>query len=114
MYSGIDPGCYIKIGTVMNFQRYLRNVVTLEYDSSKCIGCRLCIEVCPHNVFKMNGKIAEVVDRDRCMQCGACALNCMPGALKVNRGVGCAAAVISGFLKGGEPACECCSDESCC
>jgi NAD-dependent dihydropyrimidine dehydrogenase PreA subunit len=91
----------------MDTQRYLKNVVTLEYDSSKCIGCRLCIEVCPHNVFIMTGKKAEVVNRDRCIECGACELNCVTGALTVKQGVGCAAAVISGFLKGTEPSCDC-------
>lgn len=98
----------------METQKYLRNVVTLEYDPSKCIGCRLCIEVCPHNVFAMAGKIAEVIHLDNCIECGACVLNCVPGALTVNQGVGCAAAVISGFLKGTEPSCDCGGDASCC
>ena len=98
----------------MDTQKYLKNVATLEYDSSLCIGCRLCIEVCPHRVFIMSGKKAEIVNRDKCMECGACVLNCVPGALKVNQGVGCASAVIYGFLKGTEPTCDCGGDESCC
>ena len=98
----------------MDTQRYLKNVATLEYDSSKCIGCRLCMEVCPHNVFRMAGKRAEIINRDKCMECGACELNCVTGALKVKQGVGCAAAVIYGFLRGTEPNCDCGSDESCC
>jgi len=98
----------------MDTQRYLKNVVSLEYDPSLCIGCRLCIEVCPHNVFKMAGKKAEIIDRDKCMECSACVLNCVPGALTVNQGVGCAAAVISGFLKGTEPNCDCGGGETCC
>jgi NAD-dependent dihydropyrimidine dehydrogenase PreA subunit len=98
----------------MDTQSYLKNVASLEYDPSLCIGCRLCIEVCPHNVFKMAGKKAEIIDRDKCMECGACVLNCVPGALTVNQGVGCAAAVISGFLKGTEPNCDCGGGEICC
>ena len=98
----------------MDTQRYLKNVASLEYDPSLCIGCRLCIEVCPHNVFKMAGKKAEIIDRDKCMECGACVLNCAPGALTVNQGVGCAAAVISGFLKGTEPNCDCGGGQTCC
>jgi ferredoxin len=66
----------------MDTQKYLRNVVTLEYDPSLCIGCRLCIEVCPHNVFRMSGKKAEVAHRDKCIECGACDLNCVTGALR--------------------------------
>ena len=98
----------------MDTQIYLKNVATLEYDPALCIGCRLCIEVCPHNVFKMAGKKAEIIDRDKCMECGACVLNCVPGALTVNQGVGCAAAVISGFLKGTEPNCDCGGGQTCC
>ncbi len=98
----------------MDTQRYLKNVTTLEYDSSKCNGCRMCLEVCPHQVFRMAGKRAEIVDRDSCMECGACELNCETGALKVKQGVGCASAVINGFLRGTEPNCDCGSDEACC
>jgi len=98
----------------MNNQLYLRNVASLEYDASKCTGCRMCIEVCPHSVFRMAGRRAEVVNLDSCMECGACALNCIEGALTVRRGVGCAAAVISGFLHNSEPTCDCGGDVKCC
>ena len=100
----------------MDHQKYLKNVTTLEYDPSLCIGCRLCVEVCPHNVFRMANKRAEIIDRDKCMECGACVINCLPEALQVNQGVGCAAAVISGFFKGTEPTCDCGSGSSnaCC
>ena len=98
----------------MDNQIYLRNVSTLKYDSALCVGCRMCIDVCPHNVFRMTGKRAEIIDQNKCMECGACEMNCLPGALKVKQGVGCAAAVISGFFKGGEPNCDCGSGSSCC
>lgn len=99
----------------MDNQRYLKNVATLEYDASLCIGCRLCVEVCPHNVFRMKDKRAEILDKDKCMECGACAINCSPQALTVEKGVGCAAAVIFGFINGTEPNCDCGpSSSSCC
>jgi len=62
----------------------------------------------------MEGRKAEVVNLDSCMECGACALNCIYGALTVRRGVGCAAAVISGFLHKTEPTCDCGGDVKCC
>jgi NAD-dependent dihydropyrimidine dehydrogenase PreA subunit len=86
-------------------QQYLKNVVTLQYNPDLCIGCRRCTDVCPHAVFTMaNGK-AVVKNKDGCMECGACALNCPAGALTVNAGVGCAAAIIKGFLTGEEACC---------
>ncbi len=91
--------------------RYLRDVATLELDEGKCVGCGMCMAVCPHAVFMMNDdRKARIVDRDACMECGACALNCPAEALKVKAGVGCAAAVINSILGKTDGAC-CCSIE---
>ncbi len=96
--------------------RYLADVVTLELDAEKCTGCRVCTEVCPHGVFVVEDRKAKIVDRDACIECGACALNCPEVALSVEAGVGCANAVIMGMLRGTGPTCDCgCSDgPSCC
>ncbi len=94
--------------------RYLRNVATLRLSAEKCIGCGKCTEVCPHRVFNMSDKKAEIDDKDRCMECGACAKNCPTKAITVDSGVGCAAAVITGWLTGSEPSCDCSSGEGCC
>jgi len=56
---------------------------------------------------------AKIVEKDLCMECGACALNCQSNAIKVSAGVGCAAAIIMGWFTGKEPACDC-SESSCC
>lgn len=41
-------------------------------DSSKCIGCRLCVSKCPTDAISMvNGK--AVIDADKCIACGICA-----------------------------------------
>ena len=86
---------------------YLKNVTTLSYAPEKCTGCGRCAQVCPCEVFEMRDGKAAIIDKNRCMECGACALNCDFGALAVNAGVGCAAAVIKGMLTGGEPTCGC-------
>jgi len=77
----------------------------------------MCVAVCPHAVFSVEDHKSRIVDRDACMECGACASNCPTGAITVESGVGCAAAIILGALRGTEPACGCGDappDKSCC
>ncbi|HQI00197.1 MAG TPA: 4Fe-4S binding protein, partial [Deltaproteobacteria bacterium] len=62
----------------------------------------------PREVLKMNGRHVQIADRDSCMECGACSRNCPAGAIFVEAGVGCAAAVINGMLGRKDSAC-CCS-----
>ncbi len=96
---------------------YLKDVVTLQLDTHKCTGCGMCTIVCPQAVFAMNGKKAFIADRDACMECGACARNCAPGAIAVRPGVGCAGALLKGKAKEGQPSCstDCCdAGQSCC
>ena len=87
--------------------RYLPGVVTLRLDVDKCNGCLACQDVCPRGVLVVKDRKAQIVDKDACIECGACALNCQPGALIVNAGVGCASAIIRGWLTGSEPSCDC-------
>lgn len=93
---------------------YLRGVSTLKLDAEKCIGCGMCVTVCPHAVFKVENRKAAILDADLCMECGACAGNCPVAAISVKKGVGCAQAVRKGFLNGTEPECGCGDDGSCC
>ena len=93
--------------------RYLSDVVTLALDETKCNGCRRCLEVCPHAVFEIVERRARIVDRDACMECGACVVNCPEEALSVDAGVGCAAAILVGAVRGTEPTCDCPGDQSC-
>lgn len=79
--------------------RYLENVVTLELDQGKCVGCGRCFEVCPHQVFVIEERRARIVDRDACMECGACAMNCPVEAITVDAGVGCATGMIHEWLQ---------------
>jgi len=92
--------------------KYLSNVASIQLISERCTGCWRCIDVCPHGVFIMNNKKASIVDKDLCMECGACALNCEFGAISVNSGVGCAAAIINSMITGGPPSCDCSGSSS--
>jgi len=100
-----------------DIMKYLSNVAKLEYFPHKCTGCLRCVEVCPHGVFAPHEKKVVVTDRDMCMECGACMMNCAWDAINVDTGVGCAAAIINSMLYGGEPSCDCSgasSGSACC
>ena len=68
--------------------RYIDDVSSLVLNQDKCIGCGLCTEVCPHNVFKLRQGKAEIIDFNACMECGACVNNCPSNAIEVSPGVG--------------------------
>lgn len=82
------------------------SVNTLEYSPELCINCDMCSVVCPHAVFAPDDRVAQLVRPEACMECGACQLNCPTGAITVDSGVGCAAAMIYAALTGRkEPTC---------
>jgi len=95
----------------MDHPMYLKDVVTLKLDQEKCTGCGMCLEVCPHAVFKMNTRHVEIENRDACMECGACSRNCPFEAITVRSGVGCAAAMINVIL--GRTDQPCCGEIDC-
>jgi ferredoxin len=103
-------------GDDLMFNSYEEN--TLQYHKDRCINCKRCTEVCPHGVFVEGDKHIKLVQPARCMECGACVLNCPVQAIEVQSGVGCAWAMISAALRGkdmdsGE--CSCGGDAgSCC
>lgn len=77
--------------------KYL-DVASLSFDSTKCVACNRCIEVCPHQVFVRN-EVIEMMHKDLCMECGACQMNCPASAISVETGTGCAQAIFYSFMK---------------
>jgi len=91
---------------------YLYNVVTLQLDEGKCIGCGMCLEVCPRDVLVMEKGRARISNRDACIECGACSRNCPVCAFTVGTGPGCATAVINSMLgRKGECCCSLDNDD---
>jgi len=64
---------------------YLKDVVSLDLDAEKCVGCGMCLLVCPHEVFYQDNGSVGIQNRDACMECGACAKNCAAEAISVCR-----------------------------
>lgn len=88
---------------------YLTGVVELTLNGQACVGCGLCVKVCPHAVFALERGKARIVNRDGCMECGACAMNCPTLAVTVSQGVGCASLIVKRWLrKKGIPIGGCC------
>ena len=71
----------------------------------------MCSKVCPHRVFIPGKDAAILANKEACMECGACFLNCPTVAIEVESGVGCAAAMIQAALTGGP---ETCGGDGCC
>jgi NAD-dependent dihydropyrimidine dehydrogenase PreA subunit len=96
--------------------KYLKNTATVVVDHSTCTGCGRCIEVCPRAVLALTHGKAKIVQRDRCIECGACRSNCAFHAIDVGAGVGCAAALIYARRTGEAPSCDCSDDNGggCC
>ena len=52
-----------------------------KVNKSKCIGCKLCIPVCPTKAISMvSGK--AVIDPEKCIGCGLCVSKCPVKAIK--------------------------------
>jgi pyruvate formate lyase activating enzyme len=49
----------------------------------RCLGCDLCLTVCPCEALSMDGEGGRSIDRQRCDRCGLCAERCPGEALNL-------------------------------
>ncbi|NOY67879.1 MAG: 4Fe-4S dicluster domain-containing protein [Deltaproteobacteria bacterium] len=80
----------------------------IHINQERCTGCKTCVNVCPHQVLELKNKKAKIAHEARCIECGACRLNCRENAVTVEKGTGCLFVIIKedilGFKK---DACTC-------
>ncbi len=72
----------------------------IEIRPDRCTGCAQCAHVCPHRVIEMRGRTAVLVAEERCIECGACQLNCDDEAVLVTKGTGCLLVIIKEDILG--------------
>ena len=66
----------------------------IKLRSEACTGCGACVQICPHRVLELENGIAILTHEARCIECGACQLNCHDEAILVTKGTGCLLAII--------------------
>jgi len=53
-----------------------------KIDRKKCTKCGICVDHCPEDVFvQAKKRIPKVKYPDECWHCGACLIDCKPGAV---------------------------------
>ncbi len=80
----------------------------IALNHNACTGCGACVNVCPHRVLALNNKKARLAFEERCIECGACQLNCRSDTIEVTKGTGCLFTIIKeDILKLTPHACGC-------
>lgn len=58
-------------------------MVEVKVDAEKCDGCGTCVDVCPVEVFELQGEKSVVINPDECLVCRACEVECPNSAIEV-------------------------------
>ncbi len=58
-----------------------KGLVTYNVIADKCKGCTICARVCPVNAIEGSVKNPHVIDKNKCIKCGACVEKCKFNAI---------------------------------
>ena len=54
-----------------------------QIDEAKCIGCELCVKLCPNNALGFCEDVAVVTNPEACDYAGVCQEICPTGAISL-------------------------------
>ena len=57
-----------------------------RYNINNCIGCQMCVNICPMDVFRFNTEQRKSVIAypENCQSCGQCFVNCPDHSLTIS------------------------------